>query len=66
MAMPFTVEVKLKDGTKQRMQIPVETWLQNKIVTFTVPTTSEASTVIIDPDSALPDINRGNNGMIVK
>jgi hypothetical protein len=66
MAMPFTIEVKLKDGTKQRMQIPVEAWLQNNMITFTIPTTKEAAKVIIDPDSALPDVNRGNNGIIIK
>jgi aminopeptidase N len=66
MAMPFTVEVQLKDGSKQRMQIPVEAWLQNKMVTFTVPTTQEVSKVTIDPDSALPDVNRGNNGFILR
>src|ERR1700744_714409 len=66
MAMPFTVEVKLKDGTKQRIQVPVEAWLQNKLINFTVPTTQEVSKVTIDPDAALPDINRGNNGFVFK
>ncbi len=66
MAMPFTVEVKLKDGSKQRMQVPVEAWLQNKLITFTVPTTQEVSKVTVDPDAALPDVNRGNNGFVFK
>ena len=66
MAMPCAVEVKLKNGTKQRIQIPVEAWLQNKIVTFTIPTTAEAASVTVDPDSVLPDVNRGNNGVIMK
>ncbi|MCO5949424.1 M1 family metallopeptidase [Mucilaginibacter flavidus] len=66
MAMPFTVEVKLKDGTKQRTYFPVETWLQNKAITFTLPTTTEVESVTIDPDAALPDINRKNNTMTVK
>ena len=66
MAMPFTVEVLLKNGAKQRMYLPVETWLQNKSVTFTVPTTSEAESVTVDPDNALPDMNRKNNVMKVK
>ena len=66
MAMPFTVEVVLKDGTKQRIKVPVEAWLQNKMITFTVPTTQEATKVTVDPDSALPDVNRGNNGFIFK
>jgi aminopeptidase N len=66
MAMPFAVEVKLKDGSKQRMQLPVETWLQNKGITFTIPTTTEALSVTVDPDAVLPDINRKNNTMEVK
>jgi len=66
MAMPCAVEVKLKGGGKYRMQLPVETWLQNKAITFTVPTTTEAESVTVDPDAALPDMNRANNTMAVK
>jgi hypothetical protein len=66
MAMPFTVEVILKDGSKQRMQVPIEAWLQNKMVTFTIPTTQEVSRVIVDPEAALPDVNRGNNGFVFR
>jgi hypothetical protein len=61
MAMPFALEVNLKDGTKYRLQFPVETWIQNKAITVIVPTTQEAESVRIDPDAALPDINRANN-----
>jgi hypothetical protein len=66
MAMPFAIEVKLKDSSKHRMKLPVETWLQNKATTFIIPTTTEAETVSIDPDAALPDINRANNSLKVK
>ncbi len=66
MAMPFTVEVKYKDGSKQRMQVPVETWLQNKAVTLSFPTTQEVTDVYIDPDAALPDVKRANNHFVVK
>jgi aminopeptidase N len=66
MAMPFTVEVKLKDGTTQRVKLPVETWLQDKAITFTIPTTTEAESVTVDPDNALPDMNRANNTLKVK
>ncbi len=48
------------------MQVPVEAWLQNKLINFTIPTTKEVARVIIDPDAALPDVNRGNNGFIFK
>jgi len=66
MAMPFTVEVKLKDGTSLRMKLPVETWLQDKAITFTMPTTTEAESVTVDPDNALPDMDRSNNTLKVK
>ncbi|QJD95265.1 M1 family metallopeptidase [Mucilaginibacter robiniae] len=66
MAMPFTVAVTLKDGTQQRMQFPVETWIQNKVVTFTIPVTQEVKTVQLDPDAALPDVNRANNSFMLK
>jgi hypothetical protein len=66
MAMPFIIEVKLKGGSIYRMQLPVETWLENKSITFTIPTTTPADSVTIDPDSALPDINRKNNSLVIK
>ncbi|WP_184550255.1 M1 family metallopeptidase [Mucilaginibacter sp. FT3.2] len=64
--MPFTIEVKFKDGSKKRSYMPVETWLSQKQITLTLPTTQEAESVTIDPDSALPDLNRGNNTLKVK
>ena len=66
MAMPFTIEVKLKDGSRYRMKLPVETWLQDKAITFVIPTTTEAESVTIDPDHAIPDNNRENNSLKVK
>ena len=66
MAMPFFIEAKLKDGTKQRIQVPVEAWLQNKTITFTIPTTDPAESVTVDPDAALPDENRANNVFILR
>ncbi len=61
MAMPFTVGITLKDGTKQRQTFPVETWLQNKAITFDLPVTQDVTQVQVDPEGALPDLNRGNN-----
>ncbi|MDB5151032.1 MAG: family peptidase [Mucilaginibacter sp.] len=64
--MPFTVEVKFKDGSKKRFYLPVETWLQYKQINYTLPTTQEAESVTVDPDASLPDLNRGNNSQKVK
>jgi hypothetical protein len=61
MVMPFTLEVKFKDGSKQRTYFPVETWLQQKVATLTIPTRGDVQSVTVDPDNALPDVNRKNN-----
>jgi len=66
MPMPFTLEVKLKDGSKQRVVFPVESWLTNKAVTYVFPTTTEVESVTVDPDNSLPDVNRKNNTIKMK
>ena len=66
MVMPFTVEVTGKDGHKQRISLPVETWEQQKSVTFIFPSTGPVERVKVDPDAALPDIDRANNEWNIK
>ena len=61
MAMPFTLEVILKDGSKQDLQLPVETWMQGSVHSIHLPTTQPVQSVIIDPENKLPDSNRENN-----
>ena len=61
MAMPAVLELVWKDGTKQRVPLPVETWLQDGTRTLHFPATQPLAAVTIDPDHALPDENRGNN-----
>ena len=62
MAMPATLELVWKDGTKQRVALPVETWLQSGVHVLHFPATQPLVAVTIDPDKVLPDENRGNNG----
>lgn len=61
MAMPVVVEIAWKDGTTQRVNLPVETWLQTKVYTLNLPSTQTAVSVTLDPDNVLPDAVRGNN-----
>jgi len=61
MAMPFTLEIVLKDGSKETLQFPVETWLQSDIHTIHLQTAQPVQSVIIDPENKLPDSNRKNN-----
>ena len=61
MAMPCTLEAVLKDGSKQDLQLPVETWLQGNTHIIHLQTTQPVDSVIIDPENKLPDNNRTNN-----
>jgi hypothetical protein len=61
MALPITIEVVLKDGSKMNVQLPVETWMQGSEHTIHVPTTQAIQSVTIDPENKLPDSNRSNN-----
>ena len=61
MVMPAVLELVWKDGTKQRVSLPVETWLLSGEQTLHFEGTQELSSVTIDPDMVLPDVNRSNN-----
>jgi Peptidase family M1 domain len=61
MAFPATLELTWKDGTKQRVALPVETWLSSGTRTLRFPATQPLAAVTIDPDHVLPDGNRSNN-----
>src|SRR5579872_3457890 len=60
MAFPATLELVWKDGTKQRVALPVETWLQGGTRTLHFPATQPLAAVTVDPDHVLPDGARGN------
>jgi hypothetical protein len=60
LVMPATVEVTFQDGERKRLRLPVETWIQK--ASYTMPVgTKPVIAVVIDPDHALPDGDRGNN-----
>ena len=61
MAFPTTLELTWKDGTRQRIALPVETWLQSGVRTLHFPATQPLVAATIDPDHVLPDANRANN-----
>ena len=61
MAMPCTLQVVLKDGSKQEIKLPVETWLQSAHHTIHLQTTQPVQSVTVDPKNQLPDSNRENN-----
>jgi len=61
LAMPAVLELIWKDGTRQRIALPVETWLQDGKRTLHFPSAQPMTSATIDPDHVLPDANRDNN-----
>jgi hypothetical protein len=61
MVFPVTLELTWKDGTKQRITLPVETWLQSGTRTLHFPSAQPLAAATLDPDHVLPDANRDNN-----
>ena len=61
MVMPVTLELVWKDGTKQRLSLPVETWLQSGTHVLRLAGGQALTSVTLDPDAALPDKDRANN-----
>jgi hypothetical protein len=61
MVMPVTLDVTLDDGTVQRLRLPVEVWYGGDHYVAAVPGPRRVTTVVVDPDSVFPDVNRGNN-----
>lgn len=61
MAMPVMALIKESNGKEHKVNLPVEVWQRGGTWTFSVPTTSPITEVILDPDYLLPDMNRQNN-----
>ncbi|HUQ97356.1 MAG TPA: M1 family metallopeptidase [Chitinophagaceae bacterium] len=61
MVMPVDVLVKESNGKEARLHLPVEVWQRGPSWSFTVPTTSKITDVVLDPDKKLLDMNRQNN-----
>ncbi len=63
LVLPTTVEVTFKYGSKQRLHIPVETWLNKATWTWSSDDHKPIGSVTVDPDHKLPDDDRANNQM---
>jgi hypothetical protein len=61
LVLPNTVQVNFQDGSSTRVKLPVETWLSKSAYTFTLPSGQPILSVVLDPDHAIPDNDRGND-----
>lgn len=64
MALPAIVEVKESNGKDSTFTLPVEIWQRNSTWTFQYPSTSTLTSVTLDPNNVLPDVNSDNNSWI--
>jgi hypothetical protein len=60
-AMPATLRVTYDDGSTAQVRVPVATWIQHTRFDVAVPGGKRIRGAIIDPDGALPDVDRSNN-----
>ena len=61
MPMPVIIDVKLKSGKVDRINLPVEVWQRNTSWSFKHESTEEVDSITLDPQHVLPDNNPSNN-----
>lgn len=61
MPMPIILQITTKSGKTEKIKIGVDVWMRNKTWTVDYPTTEEVTSVVLDPDNVLPDVDVTNN-----
>jgi hypothetical protein len=59
--LPATVRVVFKDGTKQDLSLPAETWVQSAAHTIALDSHQPIASVTVDPDHRLPERDRADS-----
>ena len=61
MVMPVTLKISEANGRAQTLHLPVEIWERAGEFTFQYPSRSPITSIILDPEERLPDIDSTNN-----
>jgi hypothetical protein len=61
MPMPIILGITTKSGKKEIVKIPVDIWMRNTSWTVHYASTEEVTSIVIDPNKVLPDVNSDNN-----
>jgi hypothetical protein len=61
MVMPAELDVTYADGGRDTVRLPVEMWNLGSRFAYRVPGGRRPTAVVVDPRTALPDTDRGNN-----
>lgn len=59
--MPVTIEIKEANGKTGRVTLPVEVWQHGGVWKFNYASTDKVTSVVVDPDKTIPDVNLKNN-----
>ncbi len=60
-AMPATLKVTFTDGSSTELRVPVATWMQHTQFDVPIAGAKRIRSATLDPDDALPDVDRANN-----
>ena len=61
MMLPLEMDLTFRDGSSERVRLPVEMWNQGSKFAYRLKTAKEVRRVVIDPRRVYPDIDRANN-----
>jgi hypothetical protein len=61
MTLPLEMDLRYDDGTTERVRLPVEMWNLGPAFAYRVRGGKQVKGVLVDPRSALPDVDRSNN-----
>jgi hypothetical protein len=61
MVMPATVKIQESNSHSKTLQLPVEIWERSGEWTFQYNSTTPITSVVVDPEEQLPDIDPSNN-----
>ena len=61
LVLPAIVDITFADGSKTTVTLPAETWIQHTTYDIPLPGDKKVTLVVIDPNHALPDVDRSNN-----
>ncbi|HEY7481046.1 MAG TPA: M1 family metallopeptidase [Gemmatimonadales bacterium] len=59
--MPVNLELRMDDGSTQRLRLPVEIWFGGNRYLAIVPGPKKVNGVSVDPEAKYPDVRRENN-----
>ncbi|MGH8149206.1 MAG: M1 family metallopeptidase [Steroidobacteraceae bacterium] len=66
LVLPAVVEIDFADGSRKRVRLPAETWIQQGTATLRLDSTAPVTRVVVDPDHVLPDRDRSDNVLEVR